>query len=101
MSVETIQALASRLQTIVQQVQAIDAQIREIDGTLEALSSQAEGRPVYRQVGPLLLEVEDRDSLAEELTISRKTLTEHLSRLQERESDARREYETAVDSFES
>ena len=98
---ENIQRLAAQLQGIMQQVQTLETQIREIETTLGALESQNPDRPVYRQVGPLLLEVDDRSALKIELEQSRTTLDEHLGRIQGTEKEIRMAYETAVKSFEA
>ena len=98
---ENIQRLAAQLQGIMQQVQTVETQIREIETTLGALESQNPDRPVYRQVGPLLLEVDDRSALKLELEQSRTTLDEHLGRIQGTEKEIRMAYETAVKSFEA
>ena len=98
---ENIQRLAAQLQGIMQQVQTVETQIREIETTLGALETQNPDRPVYRQVGPLLLEVDDRSALKLELEQSRTTLDEHLGRIQGTEKEIRIAYETAVKSFEA
>ena len=98
---ETIQRLAAQLQNIMQQIQTVETQMREIETTLGALESQDPDRPVYRQVGPLLLEVDDRSALKKELEQSRITLDEHLVRIQGTEKELRVAYESAVKTFEA
>ena len=98
---ERIQMLAGQLQNTMQQVQTVDTQIREIQATITALEIQDESRPVYRQIGPLLLEVEDRIVLKDELESSMNTLSEQLQKLQQSETEIRELYEQAINSFES
>ena len=98
---ERIQMLAGKLQNAMQQVQTVDTQIREIEATIAALEVQAKSRPVYRQIGPLLLEVEDRLVLKEELESTVVTLSQHLQKIQESETEIRELYEEAISSFES
>ncbi len=98
---ERIQMLAGQLQNTMQQVQTVDTQIREIQATISALEVQNESRPVYRQIGPLLLEVEDRNVLKDELASSMETLSEHLQKIQQSETEIRELYEQAINSFES
>ena len=93
---ERIQMLAGQLQNTMQQVQTVDTQIREIQATITALEIQDESRPVYRQIGPLLLEVEDRIVLKDELESSMNTLSEHLQKLQQSETEIRELYEHAM-----
>lgn len=67
---------------------------------MEELSKQDPERPVYRSLGNILLEVEDRDSLESELKEAQEALNEHLARLIEREESIRKKYEEMVESFE-
>ena len=70
---QEIQVLVQELQLARNQIQTVSTQINEITLTLESLSKQDEDRPVYRAVGNLLLEVEDRDELIKELSTSKET----------------------------
>ena len=83
-----------------QQVATVNSQVRELEGSLEALQKQPKDRPVYRQVGPLLLEVEDRDELISELGSSIEKLQQHRRRLEEGEQKLRERYEQVVEQFE-
>ena len=67
---------------------------------MEELSKQDPDRPVYRSLGNILLEVEDRDSLESELKEAQEALNEHLGRLIEREESIRKKYEEMAESFE-
>ena len=69
--------------------------------TIEALEAQDPSRPVYRAVGNLLLEVEDRNNLAKELGESKSTFDTHAGRLAERESALVTQYKEMTKSFES
>ena len=67
---QDIQALVQELQLARNQIQTVSTQINEISLTLESLSKQDKNRPVFRAVGNLLLEVDDRDELVNELSTS-------------------------------
>ena len=97
---EDIQALARELQALRGQIQSISSQCSEYGITIESLSAQDPSRPVYRSLGNILLEVEDRDSLLEELRSAEMALTEHLARLAEREESIREKYEEMAEQFE-
>ena len=88
-STEDIQALARELQALRGQIQSISSQCSEYGITIESLSAQDPAKPVYRSLGNILLEVDDRDSL-----------TEHLARLAEREESIREKYEEMAEQFE-
>tara|TARA_B100000929_G_scaffold273468_1_gene245881 strand:+ start:742 stop:1065 length:324 start_codon:yes stop_codon:yes gene_type:complete len=100
-SPQQMQSVIQELQSTRSQVQAIASQINEISLTLNALSSQDKDRPVFRAVGNLLLEVDDRDALLAELGESHASFESHLEKLMERESDLVSQYEEMIESFEN
>jgi len=96
---QDIQALVQELQLSRNQIQTVSTQINEISLTLESLSKQEKNRPVFRAVGNLLLEVDDRDDLVRELSMSKETFESHLQRMVERENELRTQYDSAVSSM--
>ena len=98
---QQMQSVVQDLQSTRSQVQSIASQINEISLTLNALSSQDEKRPVFRAVGNLLLEVDDREALADELGESKTAFESHLELLVERESDLSSQYDEMIESFEN
>ena len=97
---QDIQALVQELQLARNQIQTVSTQINEISLTLESLSKQDKNRPVFRAVGNLLLEVDDRNELVKELSASKETFESHLGRMVERENELRTQYDSAVSSIE-
>ena len=97
---QDIQALVQELQLSRNQIQTVSTQINEITLTLESLSKQDKNRPVFRAVGNLLLEVDDRDELVKELSASKETFESHLERMVERENELRAQYDSVVSSLE-
>ena len=97
---QDIQALVQELQLSRNQIQTVSTQINEITLTLESLSKQDKNRPVFRAVGNLLLEVDDRDELVKELSTSKETFESHLERMVERENELRTQYDSVVSSIE-
>jgi len=96
---QDIQALVQELQLARNQIQTVSTQINEISLTLESLSKQDKNRPVFRAVGNLLLEVDDRDDLVKELSLSKETFESHLQRMVERENELLTQYDSAVSSM--
>jgi len=94
------QALVQELQLARNQIQTVSTQVNEISLTLESLSNQDSERPVFRAVGNLLLEVDDRKQLIKELSESKVTFEAHLQRMLERETELRAQYEKVIDSIE-
>tara|TARA_B100000945_G_scaffold313905_1_gene310689 strand:+ start:1980 stop:2309 length:330 start_codon:yes stop_codon:yes gene_type:complete len=97
---DDIQALARELQSLRGQIQTISSQSSEYGITIEALLDQDPSRPVYRSLGNILLEVDDRQSLLSELKSAQEALKDHLARLIEREESIRDKYEEMVEQFE-
>ena len=97
---QDIQALVQELQLARNQIQTVSTQINEISLTLESLSKQDKNSPVFSAVGNLLLEVDDRDELVNELSTSKETFESHLQRMVERENELRSQYDSVVSSME-
>ena len=95
-----LQQSAQDIQTLRQQTANIASQLREFQATVEALEEQADDKAVYQQIGGILLEVTDRDSLKLKLEQSIEALSEHLERLGAKESDLRQVYDKLVKSVE-
>ncbi|MDP6905938.1 MAG: prefoldin subunit [Candidatus Thalassarchaeaceae archaeon] len=98
---KSLENIVQELQMVSQQVATLQSQLREIQGTMEYLSSQDIERPVYQQVGPLLVEVADMQKLTDELNETNQHLSTHVETLQQRENELRTSYESAVKEFES
>lgn len=97
---QRLQMVVAELQSSAQQVASVGGQIKELEGTLEYLSTQEEDRAVYRQSGPLLLEVSDREKLSEDIEKTIATLKEHELRLTTQEETLRTQYDQMVKQFE-
>ncbi len=97
---QRLQMVVAELQSSAQQVASVSGQIKELEGTLEHLSTQEEERAVYRQSGPLLLEVSDRGKLSEDIEKTITTLKEHEQRLVVQEETLRTQYDQMVKQFE-
>ena len=98
---EALKAVAQDLQTTLAQMQNVTTQLSELTITIDALSTQNPSKPVYRAIGSLLLEVEDRESLKNELEQSMSTFREHMDRLSSKEKELREKYDSLVTAYES
>ncbi|MFQ3360349.1 MAG: prefoldin subunit [Candidatus Poseidoniales archaeon] len=98
---EEIKAIVQELQIIRGQIQSFSSQSSEYGLTIDALSNQDKDKAVYRSLGNLLLEVEDREKLSNELSESKINVENHLKRLIEREGSLREKYEHLASIFES
>ena len=98
---EALKAVAQDLQTTLAQMQNATTQLSELTITIDALSTQNPLKPVYRAIGSLLLEVEDRESLMNDLEQSMSAFQEHMDRLSSKESELREKYDSLVRAYES
>ena len=98
---EALKRAAQELQATLSQIQNVTTQLSELSITIDALSSQDPGKPVYRAIGSLLLEVEDRDSLKDDLESSMRAFQEHMDRLSSKEGELRSNYDALVSAYES
>tara|TARA_B000000441_G_C21347825_1_gene126249 strand:- start:95 stop:394 length:300 start_codon:yes stop_codon:yes gene_type:complete len=95
---QQLQSMVQELQIIRGQIQSLTAQFNEVSLTLEALNNQSPDRSVYRALGGVLLEVEDRESLTNDLASTKETLEIHLGNLNEREEELRDQYRVATEN---
>ena len=98
---EALKAVAQDLQTTLAQMQNVTTQLSELTITIDALSTQNPSKPVYRAIGSLLLEVEDRESLKNDLEQSMSAFQEHMDRLSYKENELREKYDSLVRAYES
>ena len=90
---EQFQVVVSEIQATRQQMASLNAQILELKATSDAVSNQPKDLALHQQLGGDLIEVADRKSLVEVLENDIKTISEHLERLQTRETDLMNSYE--------
>ena len=91
--VEQFQIVVSEIQSVRQQMASLNAQILELKATSDAVANQPSELALHQQLGGVLIEVADRKALADVLDNDVKTLSEHLTRLQSRETDLLNSYE--------
>lgn len=99
--VQLIQRIVQDLNNVRTQLQTARSQIGEITTTLEILADQPDEHAVYRAVGPLLLEVPDRDDLKASLASTLDALKEHSVKLDALEKQLVADYERISAQIES
>lgn len=97
---QRFQMVVAEVQAARQQAAALNAQVKEIESSLKALESQPEDLALHRQIGGILVEVENRDALKSELEESLAALSAHASRMAERERELMETYELLKKSLE-
>jgi chaperonin cofactor prefoldin len=95
-----LQETVQELQLIAQQAGSISNQIREMENTLILLSTHQDGNSLFKQSGGILVQVDDKAALVEELKEGLEKFQNHVQHLVERESELRDLYETLVKKLE-
>ena len=62
-SAQQLQMVVAEVQAARQQVASLNAQVRELEGTIAAVKQQPEDMALHRQMGTILIEVEDEISI--------------------------------------
>ena len=100
MDQQQLQSLVQELQLLRGQIQSLTSQFNEISLTIEALKEQLPEKAVIEHLEGYLLEVDDRDSLSNDLESSKETIESHLQSLSARESELIAQYNEASESPE-
>ena len=98
---EKLQNILRDIQATRQQLMTTSSQIREFEVTLEALSSHEDGKKVYRQIGALLFEVDNKEDMEDQLKTSITTLKEHLTLLENQDEELKKIYKKTVSEIEN
>lgn len=96
-----LQNIIQEMQMVRSQIQSFSSQSSEYSLTLEALSNQDPNKAIYKSLGNLLLEVDNREKLTSELTESKSNIENHLNKLIERENSLRDKYENLTSTLDS
>lgn len=97
---QQLQIVVAEVQAARQQVASLNAQVREIEGTVEAIKEQPEDLALHRQMGSILVEVEDREKLLEDLEQTLAQIKEAAESVAEREKELISTYEQLKQSLE-
>jgi chaperonin cofactor prefoldin len=84
---QALQMVVAEVQNARQQVAQINAQVRELEGTIAAVDSQPEDLALHRQMGAVLVEVEDREQLKLDLKSTLEQLKEALKTISAKEAE--------------
>ena len=97
---QQLQIVVAEVQAARQQVSSLNAQVREIEGTIEAIKEQPEDMALHRQMGSILIEVEDREKLLADLEKTLEQMKEAVESVAEREKELISTYEQLKQSLE-
>jgi len=91
--IQQYQQLQQQLQVLGSQRIQLEAKLREIDNTLEELGKLPDDSTVYKSIGVLLVQADDRDALKKELDDHKETLTIRVKSIQKQEKALGERYE--------
>lgn len=86
---QLFQQLQQQAQVVVGQRAQLEAALKETERTLEELGKVAEGAPIYRSAGPLLVKAKDKAAIEAELKDSKETTEVRLASLKRQEEKLR------------
>jgi len=97
---QALQMVVAEVQNARQQVAQINAQVRELEGTIAAVESQPADLALHRQMGTVLVEVEDRDQLKQDLESTLEQLKTALKTISAKEAELISTYEQLKTALE-
>ena len=97
---QQLQIVVAEVQAARQQVASLNAQVREIEGTIIAVKNQPSDMALQRQMGSILIEVEDREKLLSDLEITLEQMKKAVAGMSEREAELVSTYEKLKQSLE-
>ena len=99
-STQQLQMVVAEVQGARQQVASLNAQLRELEGTIAAVKNQPEDMSLPRQMGSILVEVEDRDQLISDLETTLEQMKAAVETMGKREAELVATYEKLKQSLE-
>tara|TARA_B100001094_G_C17813153_1_gene614819 strand:+ start:93 stop:401 length:309 start_codon:yes stop_codon:yes gene_type:complete len=97
---QQLQMVVAEVQAARQQVASLNAQLRELEGTLTAVKNQPEDMALHRQMGTILIEVDDRNQLLEDLESTLTQMRSAVTTMADREAELIATYEKLKQSLE-
>ena len=95
-----MQMVVAEVQAARQQVASINAQVRELEGTIAAVKQQPEDMALHRQMGTILIEVEDRTQLLSDLEMTLEQMRSAVETMGKREAELVATYDKLKQSLE-
>ena len=97
---QQLQMVVAEVQAARQQVASLNAQLRELEGTVQAVKDQPEDMALHRQMGTILVEVEDRSQILDDLEATLVQMKSAVATMAEREAELISTYEKLKQSLE-
>ena len=97
---QQLQMVVAEVQSARQQVASLNAQLRELEGTIAAVKNQPEDLALHRQMGTILVEVDDREQLLKDLESTLEQMSVAVASMGAREAELISTYEQLKQSLE-
>tara|TARA_B100000575_G_scaffold286983_1_gene284551 strand:+ start:789 stop:1112 length:324 start_codon:yes stop_codon:yes gene_type:complete len=97
---QQLQIVVGEVQAVRQQIASLNAQVRELEGTIVAVSKQPDDLALHRQMGSILIEVEDREQLMQDLKLTLNQMASAVESMSQREKELVETYDKLKESLE-
>lgn len=97
---QQLQIVVGEVQAVRQQIASLNAQVRELEGTIIAVSKQPDDLALHRQMGSILIEVENRDQLMQDLKLTLDQMASAVESMSQREKELVETYDKLKQSLE-
>ncbi len=97
---QQLQIVVGEVQAVRQQIASLNAQVRELEGTIVAVSKQPDDLALHRQMGSILIEVEDREQLMQDLKLTLDQMASAVESMSQREKELVETYDKLKESLE-
>lgn len=99
-NMEQLQVVVSEVQAARSQVANFNAQLNELELTISAVKDQPEGYSLHKNMGNVLIEVNDKEHLVKELESQLEILRDAVIRISEKEAKLMESYELLKQQIE-
>lgn len=97
---QQLQIVVGEVQAVRQQIASLNAQVRELEGTIIAVDKQPDDLALHRQMGSILIEVEDREQLMKDLKLTLNQMASAVESMSQREKELVETYDKLKESLE-
>ena len=95
-----LQMVVAQVQGARQQMASLNAQLRELEATILAVKNQPKKFALHRQMGSVMIEVEDRDQLLEDLEMTLAQMESATTTMAQKEAELITTYDQLKQSLE-
>jgi prefoldin beta subunit len=83
--INRFQQFRTQMEILIQQRQQVELQLKETDQAIEEISKAAEGTPIFKSIGSILIKAKGKNEMAKELKSAKETLELRKTTLEKQE----------------